>query len=126
VTAISPMLTSASRTAEVKVDVPNPQRVLRPGMFASVAVLVARREGVLAVPVDALVDQDNEQIVFVVEAQTARARPVTIGITDGTLVEITSGVQTGEMVIVAGHRTLRDGAQVTLPDRRGPVTRPRP
>jgi len=117
VTAISPVLAAASRTAEVKVDVPNPQRLLRPGMFASVEILVARREGVAAVPVDALIDQDNEQIVFVVEGQTARSRPLTTGISDGALVEITSGVRVGEMVIVAGHRTLRDGAQVSVPRR---------
>ena len=68
-------------------------------------------------PVDALIDQDNEQIVFVVEGQTARSRPLTTGISDGALVEITSGVRVGEMVIVAGHRTLRDGAQVSVPRR---------
>jgi RND family efflux transporter MFP subunit len=126
VAGISPVLATATRTAEVKVDVPNPHRSLRPGMFASVEILVARREGVVTVPVDALIEQDNGQIVFVVEAQTARSRPVTTGISDGALVEIRSGVRIGEMVIVAGHRTLRDGAQVAVPDRRGPGTRPRP
>lgn len=117
VAGISPVLATATRTAEVKIDVPNPQRSLRPGMFASVEILVARRDGVVAVPVDAFIEQDNGQIVFVVEARTARARPVTTGISDGALVEITSGVKAGEMVIIAGHRTLRDGAQVVVPRR---------
>lgn len=115
VTGISPTLATATRTAEVRVEVPNPARRLQPGMFANVEILLARRENVIAVPIDAVLERDGGQSVFVVLEATAQTRPVQLGISDGTMVEIVSGLTEGEVIVIAGHRTLRDGMPVVVP-----------
>ncbi|HET6946741.1 MAG TPA: efflux RND transporter periplasmic adaptor subunit [bacterium] len=126
VTGISPILSTATRTAEVRIEVPNPGGRLRPGMFANVEILLARRENVVAIRLEAVLERPAGSTVFVIQDGTARERAVQLGISDGTLVEITSGLRAGELVAVAGHRTLRDGAPVVVPGSGSgaPVGRP--
>lgn len=116
---ISPILAASTRTADVRVDVPNVARRLRPGMFVNVEILVARNAGVIAVPVDAVLEREGGPVVFVILEATAQARPVRTGISDGAVVEITSGLTEGEIIAVAGHRTLRDGMPVVVPGSPG-------
>ncbi|HXF81998.1 MAG TPA: efflux RND transporter periplasmic adaptor subunit, partial [bacterium] len=128
VRAISPTLSPLTRTAEARIEVANADGHLRPGMFANVEILLDRRENVVAVPVDAVLERPEGPTVFVVTDRTARARIVQRGLSDGALVEITAGLAAGELVAIAGHRTLRDGAPVVLPGPGGsggaPVGRP--
>lgn len=122
VARVGPVLSSDTRTAEVQVEVSNPQRLLRPGMTARVRVVLGRREGVVTVPVEAVVRQDGRPVVFVVEDGVARARPVTLGLSDGVRVEVRAGLRPGEPVVVAGQESLRDGVPVRTPQqvRTGP------
>lgn len=114
VTRISPVLSPQSRTADLWAEVPNAEGTLRPGMTARMRVLLGRREGVVAVPVEAVVREGNRQVVFVVQDQVARARGVTLGLSDGTRVEVRSGLRVGERVVVAGQEALRDGTLVRV------------
>jgi len=115
ITAISPTLSTTTRTVEVRIEIANPDRRLRPGMFTSVELLLARVENAVALPADAVLERPEGPTVFVIRGQTAEARRVEVGISSGGLVEIVKGVAAGEAVAVAGHRTLRDGAQVIVP-----------
>lgn len=124
IASISPILATSTRTADVRVDVPNVARRLRPGMFANVEILVARSANVIAVPVDAVLEREGGPVVFVILEATAHARPVRTGISDGAVVEITSGLTEGEIIVVAGHRTLRDGMPVVVPGPPGGGQRP--
>ena len=81
-------------------------------MTAEVVVPLDRRQGVVAAPVDAVVNQGDETFVYVVEDDRARRRPVETGILDGSWVEIVSGLEAGETVIVTGQENLFDGARV--------------
>jgi HlyD family secretion protein len=119
VAAISPMLSTTTRTAEVRIEIPNADRRLRPGMFTSVELLLARAENAVAVPVDAVLERPEGPTVFVIRGQTAEARRVRVGISSNGLVEITQGITAGEAVAISGHRTLRDGAQVIVPGSGG-------
>lgn len=125
IVAVSPMLAASTRTAEVRIEVLNQDRVLRPGMSASVEILLARSENAVTVPVDAIVEREGAPVVFVIEGQTAHARPVQIGIQYEGVTEIISGLTVGEQVAIAGHRTLRDGATVIVSGRGGPGGAPR-
>jgi HlyD family secretion protein len=119
IASISPILATSTRTADVRVDVPNVARRLRPGMFVNVEILVSRNANVIAVPVDAVLEREGGSAVFVIVESTAQARPVRTGISDGAVVEITSGLTEGEIIAVAGHRTLRDGMPVVVPGAPG-------
>lgn len=100
------------RSYPVEVMVDNPDGILKAGMTAEAVVPLERRQSVVAVPVDALVDQGEETFVYVVEGGRALRRPVETGILDGDQVEIVSGLDPGETVVVTGQDNLFDGARV--------------
>lgn len=119
VAGVSPTLSTATRTAEVRIEIPNADRRLQPGMFTSVEMQLARVVNAVTVPTDAVLERPEGPTVFVIKDQTAEARRVQVGISSGGLVEIVQGLAAGEAVAIAGHRTLRDGAQVIVPPSGG-------
>ncbi|MCS7171855.1 MAG: efflux RND transporter periplasmic adaptor subunit [Armatimonadetes bacterium] len=117
VSRMGPVLSPETRTATVRVEVPNADLALRPGMTARVELVLARRERVVTVPLHAVVEGNRTRVLFVVEGGMARARAVELGISDGERVEVVRGVRAGEPVVVAGQEVLRDGMPVRLVDR---------
>lgn len=114
-----------TRTMYTEIDVPNPERVLVPGMYTYVTLDLDQRRGVLTVPVQALNRQPNGTTVMVVNAQHQVATvPVQIGMETPNAVEIVSGLQAGDQVVVGGGSMLRQGQAVqpklvTLPTLAG-------
>ncbi len=111
----SPVLDQDTRTATVRIDIPNPDGLLKPGMHARVRIVFERRERVEVVPVASLLENNETPTVFVVagEPPTARLQKVTVGVNDGTVVEILSGVSGDDLVVTLGSRLIRDGQAVT-------------
>src|SRR5207302_8130936 len=105
---IRPAADVASRTFGVKVRIPNPQGILRPGMFARGAIVVGVRHDVLQIPEQALVTATSGPIVFVVRDARAVRRSVTIGDNHDGLVEVKSGIAAGDQVVVQGQEALTD------------------
>ncbi len=122
VSSISPLLAEATRTADVRIEVANPGRLLRPGMTARVGLVLVNRVNVVTVSVDAVIEEEGRKRLFVVEGEVAREREVITGATDSQRVEIRSGVAAGELVVIAGQLNLREGAAVTV---RGATPTPR-
>ena len=93
------------------------------GSPVQVAIESGMHEGVVLVPVAAVVREGEETALFVVDQTTAHRRVVKTGFDDGVQIEISSGVKAGEMVITSGHNGLPDGATITLsrPDEAGTV-----
>jgi membrane fusion protein (multidrug efflux system) len=105
-----------SRTYAVRVSVPNPNRLLRPGMIAEVRIHDGGEVNALTLPGEAIVrDPAGSPLVYVFDATEGRvhARTVTVGSVYGREVEITSGLEGNEQVVVGGQHRLRSGASVT-------------
>lgn len=110
----SPAADARTRSFLVKVRVPNPDRSLRPGMFARGRLTLLVREEVPSVPDAAVVRDLAGTYVFVVDrAGVARRRPVTVGLSSGGWIEV-RGLPVGTPVVVAGQNLLRDGDRVTV------------
>lgn len=88
--------------------------IARPGFLARTTFELSAREGVVLIPVSALVTGAGSQSVFVVEDGTAVRRTVTTGLTSVGQVEILSGLSPGDRVVTAGSGQLRDGASVRV------------
>jgi RND family efflux transporter MFP subunit len=111
----------ATRTMDTEVDVPNPSLVLIPGMYAEVNLTLDRRNKVLALPVMA-VDRDNSdsqpgaaqtgQVSIVTPNNRVEKRKVTLGIESANNVEIRSGLNEGDSVVLTGRSTLQPGQEV--------------
>jgi RND family efflux transporter MFP subunit len=115
---IYPTGNTASRTVVLRVEIANANKMLRPGLFARGVIIAERREGVV-VPKDAIVRADGKLYIFVAEGGSrAVRREVRTGIEDVTTIEIVSGVNTGETVIVSGQGALEDGATIKVEDEK--------
>jgi RND family efflux transporter MFP subunit len=101
----------------VKILLTNKDNRLKPGMFAEVQLRNEYRENIIAVPVEAVIDNRSEQFVFVVEEGKAVKKPVKLGLTDGKMVEILEGLNEGEELIVVGQNYLADQDAVEVRNR---------
>ena len=110
--AIDPRIESSGRSVNLRATVPNPDGRLRPGLFARVAIIFERRESAVMIPERALVPIQARQNVFVIENGVANLRTVTTGGRLDGLVEILTGLESGEIVVSAGQLKLRDGIPV--------------
>lgn len=114
VAGIDTRVDPVSRAVALRAEIPNPDTLLRPGMLMTVSLLKNQRV-VLAVPEQALVPVENKQYVFVVDRErTAERREVKIGARQPGYVEILSGLQRGETIVVEGTLRLRPGAKVRV------------
>ncbi len=110
---ISPQLNSTTRTALIKARIPNPDRKLKGGMFASLALTVQLRDAAIVIPEPALMSNGDAVSVFVVDAQSkAQLRPVTIGLRLAGMAEVVTGLAPGEKVVVEGVQKLGPGVTV--------------
>lgn len=108
VSCISPTVDPESRMADIEIQVGNEDHRLKPGMFARVNLLVQRRDGVLLLSKDSLMREHGHTRVFVHENGRALLREVSLGLEGEKYVEVVSGLQEGEEVIVAGQYELKD------------------
>ncbi len=113
ISEIQPAAAISSRSFTVKVRVPNPQGVLRPGMFARGTITVSVRPNVLQVPGSAVLATIGKPIVFVVQDGKAVRREVALGERQNGLIEITGGLTGGEQVVISSAAGLTDNQSVT-------------
>jgi membrane fusion protein, multidrug efflux system len=112
---ISPHVDPSWRTVLVKAYVKNAEQKLRPGMFANLELTLKVRDQAVLVPEAAITISSDKATLYTVDGgQTAQLKPVTTGIRSAGRVEITSGLQGGELVVVEGIQKLRPGAKVKL------------
>ena len=116
VSLVSPALDPGSTTVEVWLRINNRNGELKVGTPVHTQITGRQVPQALTVPVSALLTaQDGSKSVMVVGADNvAHSRPVSVGITAGDRVQITSGLSTGDMVITSGNYALEDGTKVTI------------
>jgi membrane fusion protein (multidrug efflux system) len=113
VTAIDPALDTATRAVRVQATVTNENGKLRPGMAAVVRVHVDSAPDAVLVPQEAIVRQGTKRLVYTVDADgLASPREVRLGAYLADRVEVESGLEVGDEVVVAGHQKLRPGSTV--------------
>lgn len=114
VTLLSPVVDPETGTLRVTVAIRDPSRTAKPGMFGRITIQYDQRENALLIPKDAMVEEDDETVVFVVQDTLALRRPVTTGYSDATRIEIADGLQAGDQVVVSGQAALRDSTRVEV------------
>ena len=117
--SLSPAANMQTRSFPLEVRAKNPEVLLKPGFFATVELIVRERKGIVAVPVDALLEISDRDYLFVVEDGTARRREVKLGLREGLFVEVSAGLEEGETVILAGKNVVNEGSRVTVEGGKG-------
>ncbi len=108
ITYIGDTLDPATRTMRLRVTVPNPDRLLKPEMFAAIRVYAASSPDELSLPIEAVQSGPTGPMVFVQRGPGEfEARAVTLGDEQGDLVRVLGGVRAGELVVTKGSFALR-------------------
>jgi Cu(I)/Ag(I) efflux system membrane fusion protein len=104
VTYVYPTLKAETRTVPVRVELANPGLLIKPGMFAQVALQVATKAKGVTVPVSAVIDSGTRQIVLVqIKEGRFEPREVKTGARSDTYIEVLSGIKEAEQVVVAAN-----------------------
>lgn len=111
VLSVDSRIDATTRAVTVRAGIPNADGALRPGMFVNVTLTRDRREAIV-IPEEALVPEQDKQFVFVVANGVATKREVRIGARRPGRVEIASGLEVGERIVVEGTVKVRDGGPV--------------
>ncbi len=114
ISRVRPELDRVTRTVAITIEVDNPDRRLKPGMYARIRLVLREKNGVPIIADEAILTTAGETRVFVVEEGIARARKIRLGLEEGNLNEVREGIEAGEQVVVRGHRRLREGLAVTV------------
>ncbi|MFC1562876.1 efflux RND transporter periplasmic adaptor subunit, partial [candidate division KSB1 bacterium] len=104
---IGSTLNEETRTVKVRSKVANKDGKLKPGMFATVEIVTGIKKNVITVPEAAVLSEDIMHFVFVKEGDRYHRHAVTVGISSGSFVEITSGVSAGDLVVIQGNYQLK-------------------
>jgi membrane fusion protein (multidrug efflux system) len=118
---IDPRVDASTRTIKLKARLPNPDNALRAGLFANVSLVAGQRENAVVAPEQAVVPLVDKNVVFIVTDGKAQRREIVIGARLPGRVEIVSGVNAGDHVVIAGQQKLRDLAPV-MPMPPAPAT----
>jgi membrane fusion protein (multidrug efflux system) len=111
---INPVIERTSGTARVHLELKDPARRLRPGMFVDVAIVLESHERALLAPKKALVFDEGRPGVFVRKGEEAKWSELELGFQEKDIAEVTKGAAEGDEIVVVGQNGLKDGTKVKV------------
>jgi membrane fusion protein (multidrug efflux system) len=112
VSNVLPVVDPMSHTAKVEIQIPNSNHNLKPGMSATVSLLLGKHSDAVAIPRDAIIEKMNEKYVYLFDNGIAKKTDVQTGFDDGHRVEVVSGIGVGARLITTDLNVLKDGTKV--------------
>lgn len=103
-----------TRTMETEIDVENKNLSIAPGMYANTMLQLGHVQGVVTIPVEALVLNGQQQTVYLLDSgNRVHIRSVEIGLEGSKLAEITKGLNPGDRVLVGGQDKYRENEEIS-------------
>jgi membrane fusion protein (multidrug efflux system) len=111
---VSPVVDPVSRTLEATIRIENRKRVLKPGMFGEVEVVLRRSKNAIVLPLAAVIQRNERDVVFIeLDGKAVEVVPV-FDIIQGDRISVLKGLKAGQNVIVVGQHNVSDGDRVTV------------
>ncbi len=104
----------STRTLQAEIEIPNSNRLLKPGMFARIEVVLLEKPEVLAIPREAVMEEQGKRFVYLVEGNRAARRPIVTGIEQDRFLEIKEGLNEGDQVVVRGQEAIRENTTIRV------------
>jgi membrane fusion protein (multidrug efflux system) len=111
---INPRIDVQTGTVKVTVEVFDESLRLKPGMFVEVRIAIGTKENVLVIPRKAILYKQNKTFVFVLDQNQVSQREILLGLLEEDYVEVTSGLEEGEIIVSVGVEALKDGQRVDV------------
>ncbi len=109
---LSPTIDTRNGTFRATVLIDNEEGYLAPGMFARFTIAWERHSDAMLIPSEALVREDEQELVYVVVDGEVARRAIETGIESDGQIEVLRGLKDDEQIVVVGHGALRDGSRV--------------
>jgi multidrug efflux pump subunit AcrA (membrane-fusion protein) len=114
ITLVSSSIDLMSRTGKTEIIVNNKDGRLKPGMFAEVNIITKSFGGAIAVPIGAILEENDVKKVFIVQDNKAVEKIVRTGLTQDEYVEISGGLSGTESLIIAGQHRISNGSKIKV------------
>lgn len=114
IVAVPPQVDARTKAYQVSLEIENPDYLIKGGMYGEVQLVTDRKENVVSIPQQAILDLEQKKVVYIVENDTVRVQEVEVGLTLGDAAEITAGLKGGEMLVVEGQYSVKDGTAVAV------------
>lgn len=114
ITFISELADERTRSTRMEITLPNKDGLLHSGQIVQVRVTRQILEDAILIPLLAVIPMEEGYAVYVVNSSQAERREVELGIIKGDSIQVTSGLQPGDQLIVAGHRFVAPGQKVRV------------
>lgn len=114
VSELSPAIDINTRTYLGKVRFSNPKLLIRPGMFVKSLIKVNQKNDIIIIPKEIIISDQRGKRVFIVKENTAFERIIETGIENEDMIEVVSGLEVNERLVIKGFETLRNKSKVKV------------
>ncbi len=111
---ISPVVDPNSGTIKVTIEIQDPLKKLKPGMFGRTNIIYKVHENTLLVPKEAILTEDKETSIYVIKDSVAYRKIITCGYINTSFTEIIDGLTDGDTIVTIGQGSLKDSAKVQV------------
>ncbi len=114
ITQISPAIDADTRSFKSIININNSDLLMRPGMFAKGEIVVAKVDSTIVIPKDVVLSKQRGNTVFVVDKGLAQERIINFGLENPNEVQIISGLEKSDRLVIKGFETLRNRSKVKV------------
>jgi membrane fusion protein, multidrug efflux system len=114
VSDLSPAISSETRTFKGRIDINNPNLRLKPGMFVNADIILFIKENTIVVSKELIMRNNDIQYLFVIDKTIARQREITTGTENANNIEILTGLNKDDRLVIKGFETLKDNSKVKV------------
>jgi membrane fusion protein (multidrug efflux system) len=111
---LSPAINAETRTFKGTISIENNEYLLRPGMFVNADIVTNRKDSVIVIPKNIILSRQRGKTVFIVDRGVAAERIIETGLENIADVEVTSGLEKNERVVISGFETLGNRSKVKI------------
>ncbi len=114
VARVSPVVDPDTGTFKITIEVSDPTRRLKPGMFGRISIVYDSHLNALQIPRSAIIEEAGTTSVFVVSGEVVEKRIIHTGYAEGGNIEVLSGIDDDDEIVFVGHTNLKEGSKVAV------------
>ncbi len=111
VSRVSPVVDPGTGTFKISIEVSDPSRRLKPGMFGRIKIVYDMHKDALQIPRSAIVEEAGQSTIYVVADNVAERRVIRTGYAEGSQIEVLDDT---EVFVTVGHTSLKNGSRVSI------------
>jgi len=114
VSRVSPVIDPATGTFKITIEVSDPSRRLKPGMFGRISIVYDRHANAMQIPRSAIIEEAGQSAVYVITNNVAERRVIRTGYAEGGQIEVLEGLDETEAFVIVGQTNLKNGSKVSV------------